>query len=102
MDKKNSIDWEKVKKQLNKSSAFLLKFKDLKEPILTSKWEPVFKKHLQIIYMVGLFILSVSGAVSILRIPNFTAMLGGLISVFVVFVVFRLLCEMLAKDSSKK
>ena len=39
--------------------------------------------------------------VALFRFPNISAMFGGLIVTFVVFVVFRMLCEILATSGKK-
>lgn len=94
-------DWTKVKQAAEKTKNFLMRFKDVKEPILTSKLGPMLQNRVELIYMIGLIILGIYALVALFRFPNISAMFGGLITVFVVFVVFRMLCEILATSGKK-
>ena len=99
--KNPNIDWSKVKKIGGKTKKFLLRFKDVKEPILKSKLGPDLQTRVDIVYLIGLVILGVYALVALFHFPNISAMFGGLISVFVIFVVFRMLCEILATSGKK-
>ena len=94
-------DWTKVKQAANQTKNFLMRFKDVKEPILTSKLGPMLQNRVELIYLIGLIILGVYALVALFRFPNISAMFGGLIVTFVVFVVFRMLCEILATSGKK-
>ncbi len=90
------------KKEAKKVTDFLAQFKDVKEPILTSKIGPILKAHIAVVYMIGLIVLAIYALVALFRFPNVSAMLGGFLSVLVAFVVFRMLCEILAGAPEKK
>lgn len=94
-------DWTKVKQAANQTKNFLMRFKDVKEPILTSKLGPMLQNRVELIYLIGLIILGIYALVALFRFPNISAMFGGLIVTFVVFVVFRMLCEILATSGKK-
>lgn len=100
-DDSKKPDWSKVKQAAEKTKTFLMRFKDVKEPILTSKLGPMLQNRVELIYLIGLVILGIYALVALFRFPNISAMFGGLITVFVVFVVFRMLCEILATSGKK-
>lgn len=95
MDKKFDF-----KTEAKKVGAYLAQFKDVKEPILTSKIGPMLKNRVEIVYLIGLIVLAFYALVALFRFPNISAMLGGFIAVFIAFVVFRMLCEILAGSAS--
>lgn len=90
------------KKEAKKVGDFLGQFKDVKEPILTSKIGPMLKAHIEFVYVAGLIVLAIYALVALFKFPNVSAMLGGFLSVLVAFVVFRMLCEILAGTAEKK
>ena len=73
------------------------KFLELSEPILLSKIAPMIAPRAKLIYLIGLIILAISvlGSLMTLLTGGFSAGLLSLISIFVVAVLFRMLCEFL-------
>ncbi len=96
-EKENS----KVKQFFEKSKAFLMRFKDVKEPIFSAKLGPVLQSRIEIVYLAGLVILGVYALVALFHFPNISEMFGGLIAVCVTFIIFRMLCEILAVSDRK-
>lgn len=96
------VDFKQTKKYAKKVGAFLMRFRDVKEPILTAKFAPYFKKQIELVYTIGLIILGIYALAALFKLPSFSGMLGGLISVLVIFCVFRMLCEILAGHSIDK
>ena len=60
-EKENS----KVKQFFEKSKAFLMRFKDVKEPIFSAKLGPVLQSRIEIVYLAGLVILGVYALVAL-------------------------------------
>ncbi len=94
-------DWSKFKQGAEKTKNFLLRFKDVKEPILTSKLGPMIQNRIELVYVIGLVVLAVYALVALFEFPDISAMFGGLITVFVIFIIFRMLCEILVKPNKK-
>lgn len=87
---------EKAKEGAKKLGHEILRFKNLKEPILTMKLAQFFRTHVQIIYIAGLVALGFGLFASVFGSHSFSEFFVNLAVVVVTFVIFRMLCELLS------
>lgn len=89
-------EFQKVKKTAQSVGAEILRFKNLKEPILTLKLANFFRTHVQMIYVAGLVALGFGLLAAIFNSHSFSEFFVNLAVVVVTFVIFRMLCELLS------
>jgi hypothetical protein len=86
--------------------SFLSPFVSLDRDVLLSKTSQGFlQRHVRTIYFVGCVILAIFAIGSLFRFPAVMAVVGQLVVVSAVFVIFRMLCEIISRDedtSTKK
>ena len=79
-----------------KGWSYAKRYFDLKEKLMASWVVPVLQKRLDLIYTIGLFVLGACALIALFQFPDILALLFGLASVFVAFIIFRTLCEIVA------
>jgi len=89
-------EFQQVKKEAQKISTEVLRFKNLEEPILTLKLANFFRTHIQLIYVAGLVALGFGLLAAIFNSHSFSEFFVNLVVVAVTFVIFRMLCELLS------
>ena len=86
--------------------SFLSPFVSLDKDVLLSKTSQSFlQRHIKTIYLIGCIILAIFAVGSLFRFPAVMAVVGQLVVVSVVFIVFRMLCEIISREeetSTKK
>ena len=87
---------EKAKDGAKKLGHEILRFKNLKEPILTMKLAQFFRAHVQIIYIGGLVALGCGLFAAVFGSDNFSEFFVNIAVVSATFVIFRMLCELLS------
>ena len=87
---------EKAKATATKTWAYVKQYRDLKQQLLSSWVVPLIKQKIEIIYPLGLIVLGVFALVALFEFPNIPALLFGLVSVLLSFIVFRTLCEIVS------
>ena len=87
---------KKAKETAQSLGAEILRFKNLKEPILTLKLANFFRTHVQLIYVAGLVALGFGLLAAIFNSHGFSEFFVNLAVVVVTFVIFRMLCELLS------
>jgi len=96
------VDFKKMSEGAKKTGVavkdFLKPYANLERPVLSNRIGGFFKKNVDVIYMAGLIVLAVLFILNLGKLfCCFSAFLGGLVSLLVVFVIFRLLCEQIGK-----
>lgn len=87
---------EKAKATATKTWEYVKQYRDLKQQLLSSWVVPLIKQKIEIIYPLGLIVLGVFALIALFEFPNIPALLFGLVSVLLSFIVFRTLCEIVA------
>ena len=87
---------QKTKEVAQNVGVEILRFKNLKEPILTLKLANFFRTHIQLIYVAGLVALGFGLLAAIFNSHSFSEFFVNLAVVAVTFVIFRMLCELLS------
>ena len=87
---------EKAKTTATKTWEYVKQYRDLKQQLLSSWVVPLIKQKIEIIYPIGLIVLGVFALIALFEFPNIPALLFGLVSVLLSFIVFRTLCEIVA------
>ena len=85
-----------------KGWSYAKRYFDLKEKLMASWVVPVLQKRLDLIYTIGLFVLGACALIALFQFPDILALLFGLASVFVAFIIFRTLCEIVAACPAEK
>ena len=91
--KKTNFKKPDFKKMGTTTKKFLAPYANLESPVFSKSLMGFLTKNIQTIYTIGLVLLVISFVLTFWALPCLFSFLGGLLSVFVVFVVFRLLCE---------
>ena len=86
---------KEVKKMWNAIVRFLRPYRNLDKLMLKPKVEPFLKSHIQMVYLIGLTVLIVLAIIQLRFFPNIFAILGAWFVLLVVFVIFRLACELI-------
>ena len=109
MEKKETIETKKkfdlkneAKKAWEAFVHFVKPFSNLDKEVLMPKTKGFLQKNVSIIYCVGCIILALFAVLALGRFPHLMSILGQWIAVVVVFVLFRMLCEIIANDSKAK
>ena len=109
MEKKEKIETKKkfdLKKEAKKAwdafVRFVKPFSNLDKEVLMPKTKGFLQKNVLIIYYVGCAILALFAVFALGRFPYLMSILGQWIGIIVVFVLFRLLCEMIANEPKSK
>ena len=87
---------EKAKDGAKKLGYEILRFKNLKEPILTMKLAQFFRAHVQVIYIAGLVALGCGLFAAVFGSDDFSEFFVNIAVVGATFVIFRMLCELLS------
>lgn len=99
--KTEKFDFKKeAKKTWNAIVRFVKPYGNLNRALLLPYFEGFLKKNINMVYLAGSIALLVLAVLSLWSLPYVFVMLSKWIAIFVVFVVFRLLCELIA--TSKK
>ena len=100
---KSKFDFKKeTKATWNAFVRFIKPFRNLDNDVLLPKTEGFLQKHIQMIYYVGCVVLGLFAFAALWRLPAIFSVLGQWIIVMFVFVIFRTLCEMVAKEPKAK
>lgn len=100
---KSKFDFKKETK--NAWSAFvrfIKPFGNLEKDVLMPKTEGFLQKHIQMIYYIGCGILGLFALFALADFPHILSILGQWIGILIVFVMFRMLCEMVSKEPKAK
>lgn len=87
-----------LKKMWNALLRFLKPYKNLDKPVLTQDFEPFLKRNIQMVYTIGCVILLVFAIFALRFLPAILLVLGNWFALIVIFIILRLLCEMIAKS----
>ena len=93
---------EKTKATAVKTWDYIKQYRDLRQQLLSSWVVPLIKQKIEIIYPLGLIVLGVFALIALFEFPNIPALLFGLISVLLSFIVFRTLCEIVSVCPTEK
>ena len=85
------------KKMWASVKGFLVPYTNLERPVLSQKLEGFLKKNINTVYLVGLILFGIVFVLNFGTLPYLSIFLGGLVRIFIIFVLFRLLCEQLSK-----
>ena len=97
-----SFDFKKeAKKVWGAFVRFMKPYMNLNKTIFRPLMETFFKKHVKNIYLAGCITLLVFALLALRALPNILLLLGNWLILFVVFVVFRLLCEIIEAQTKK-
>lgn len=97
------IDFKKeAKKVWGTIVLFARPYLNLNTSVLAPIFEPFLKKNIQIVYTVGSVALLVLAILSLQHFPAIFVILGQWIALVIIFVVFRLLCELIANCNKVK
>ena len=103
MEKKKKFDLKKeTKKTWEAFVRFVKLFSNLDKEVLMPKMKGFLQKNVSIIYYAGCAILALFAVLALGRFPYLMSILGQWIGIAVVFVLFRMLCEIVANDSNSK
>ena len=106
MEKKETkikFDFKKeAKSAWNAVVRFLKPFGNLDKDVLMPKTQGFLQKHIQMIYYIGCGILGLFALFALADFPHVLSILGQWIGILIVFVIFRMLCEMVAKEPKSK
>ena len=80
---------------------FMKPFSNLDKEVLMPKMRGFLKHHIQKVYYTGCVILLLFALLALKSFPQMTSILGQWIAVVVVFVFFRLLCEIISTENKK-
>lgn len=99
--KTEKFDFKKeAKKTWNAIVRFVKPYSKLDKALLLPYFEGFLKKNINTVYLTGSIILLVFAVLSLWSLPYVFVMFSKWIAILLVFVVFRLLCELIA--TSKK
>ena len=76
---------------------FVRPYKNLEKKPLSSKIGPFLKKNINMIYLVGCIVLCFLAAYTLFATPGLAAKFSGLVVLLVIFLLFRLTCEVVAQ-----
>ena len=93
--------WDELKKIWAAILQFLWPYRNLDKLMLKPHVEPFLKKHINQVYFAGLIILAI---VAILGFISFRIMtiLGTWLILIIIFLIFRLACELIAGTEKKE
>ena len=95
--KETKFDFKKeTKKAWDSTLRFLRPFKNLDKNVLAEKFEPFLKKHIQMVYVIGCAVLGIFAICDLRFFPVISTILAQWIVLLVIFIIFRLLCELVA------
>ena len=100
--KKNFDFKAEAKKAWDAFVRFIKPLTNLEKEIFAPKLEGFFKDKIGIIYSVGCVLMLVFAVFSLSALPSFGTVLGNWLVIAVVFVLFRLLCEIISEKPAKK
>ena len=109
MEKKEKIETKKkfdFKKEAKKAWGafvrFVKPFSNLDKEILVPKTKVFLQKHISMIYYVGCGVLGVFALLAFGCFPSIMSILGQWLGIIVVFIIFRMLCEIIANEPKSK
>lgn len=92
--------WSEIKKLWAEILHFLSPYKSLDKMMLKPKVEPFLQKHINQVYLAGLVVLAVFAVLGILSF-RIVHIFGTLSILIIVFLIFRLACELIVgKDKT--
>lgn len=100
---KSKFDFKKeAKAAWNAFIRFIKPFRNLDNDVLVPKTEGFLQKHIQMIYYIGCVLLGFFAVLALFDFPAIMSVLGQWIGIVIVFIIFRMLCEMVAKEPKAK
>ena len=91
------FDFKKEAKKAYDTTVRLLKpLRNLDKNVVSGNFEPFLKKHIQMVYVVGCAILLLFAVFALRFFPAMSIIFGHWVILVVIFVFFRLLCEIIA------
>ncbi len=91
------FDFKKeASKMWNATVKFVKPYKNLQKAVLAPTFEPFLKKNIQMVYTVGSIVLLVFAVFALRFFPAVFTVIGQWIALAIIFIVFRLLCELIA------
>ena len=100
--KKNFDFKAEAKKAWDAFVRFIKPLTNLEKEIFAPKLEGFFKAKINMIYWSGCILMLVFAVFSLSALPHFGTVLGNWLVIAVVFVLFRLLCEIISEQPAKK
>ena len=88
-----------AKKWWNGFVHFIRPYKNLDQKQLSDSMEPLLKRNISMIYLIGCCILGFFTLYTLFGVAGLGAKLTGLLFLLIVFVLFRLTCELLSKKN---